>query len=444
MIEKYKIKKINDEDILFIYLDYNYEFSKIGNDNKSQKILDQIKNTLHNIKFNGQKIVVMVGAIAIAVLLFNGNDFKGSIVEEKNTTHLTSGILTSIDYSDNLIIDTSKENYIIETQNINIPVDNLNQIEIKEKNDNYSVDNSVSTNYSNINEVKNENNSVDNSIKTSESSNIENIPVETSKETYVTIYRSNGTILQIALEEYLIGVVAAEMPASFNMEALKAQAVVARTYALKRVNENLVLTDTVSTQEYKDISQMQTMWQNDFQKYFDKIKTAVELTKGKYITYNNSYIDAVYHSTSNGYTEDPMYVWGYQIPYLKSVDSHWDTTASSYLRTETKEYNLILSILGINIDINTEIEILNKNETNRITSIKIGDKTYNGVEFRNLLGLRSTDFDVSIENQNLVFTTRGYGHGVGMSQYGANGMAKEGYNYEQILNHYYQNITING
>jgi stage II sporulation protein D len=253
----------------------------------------------------------------------------------------------------------------------------------------------------------------------------------------VTLYRYNGTVETISLEDYVVGVVGAEMPASFNIEALKAQSVLARTYALKKISQNLVLKDTTSDQVYKDESQLKAMWGDSFQTYYNKIVSAVAATKGTYLTYNGNYIEAVYHSTSNGQTEDAAFVWGNSYPYLKSVDSHWDLEASSYLRETSKEFSVLSSIIGLDFNSTTNIDVLSRTPGNRIDQIKIGDKTFSGVELRNLLGLRSADFDINIEGDGAVFVTRGYGHGVGMSQYGANGMAKEGNSYADILAHYY-------
>jgi stage II sporulation protein D len=253
----------------------------------------------------------------------------------------------------------------------------------------------------------------------------------------VTLYRYNGTVETISLEDYVVGVVSSEMPAAFNSEALKAQSVLARTYALKRISQNLVLKDTTADQVYKDVNQLKAMWGADFQTYYNKIVNAVSATKGKYLAYNGNYIEAVYHSTSNGQTEDAVAVWGNSYSYLKSVDSHWDLAASSYLRETTKEFSVLSSIIGIDFNATTNIEVLSRTAGNRIGEIRIGDKTFTGVELRNLLGLRSADFDIKIDGDNAIFVTRGYGHGVGMSQYGANGMAKEGYGYADILAHYY-------
>lgn len=481
VIQNYKIININNEDVLVVYLDYSYEFGKIGRDNKdSIGILDQVKNTLDYIKFNGNKIILMVGTIAIATLLYTGTGFKGNIVSEgnmvseNNSNYLIPSILEKNElFNKNIIEDMKIENrvtssnisesndktplVITQEDNGQHPI-NSNQSEINSKTSINTTKQENTPNTSNsqvqnkqvspsqpVKEAVKENPTTSQPQPSIEQSTQVSQPtekVQTVPATIVTVYRSNGTVLQIELEEYLIGVVAAEMPASFNIEALKAQAVVARTYTLKKMNSGSVLTDTSSTQEYKDVYQMKAIWQGDFQKYYDKIKSAVDATKGKYITYNGTYIDAVYHSTSNGYTEDSVYVWGNNIPYLKTVDSSWDKAASSYSRTETKDYNTILNILGISITADTPVEVLSRNASGRITLIKIGDSTYTGVNLRNILGLRSADFDIAVQNGNLVFTTRGYGHGVGMSQYGANGMANSGYSYNQILNHYYQGVQI--
>ncbi len=469
MIQYYKIKNINNEEILYIYLNYDYEFGELGKKNIS--ILSQVKKTIELSKFTGVKIVLMAGTIALATLLYTGNSFKGNIIAENNSNYLSQGIAEKTNIFDNPNIQDIEtkfssndsglfieNNSAEEKNNINANSEKTQEnISPSKHTDQKDITTSNSTNQSKPgtgntspqvqqpvpNTGTNTNQSTTPSQPAEQPVTQQPAPQEEAK-TIVTVYRNNGTVMQIELEEYLVGVVAAEIPASFNIEALKAQAIVARTYTLKRMSRGLILTDTVATQEYIDTNQMKTKWQGDFQKYYDKIKLAVDSTKAKYITYNGVYIDAVYHSTSNGYTEDSVYVWGNSIPYLKSVESSWDKTASSYLRTETKDNNTILNILGISISSDTPVEILSRNASGRITSIKIGDSTYTGVNLRNLLGLRSADFDILVQDGNLVFTTRGYGHGVGMSQYGANGMANSGYNYNQILTHYYQGVRIVG
>lgn len=258
----------------------------------------------------------------------------------------------------------------------------------------------------------------------------------------ITLKRTNGEVLQVGLEEYLIGVVAAEMPASFNSEALKAQAIVARTYTLKLLESGRTITDDVSTQVYKSNSELQSMWKASYNTYYNKVKNAVSATNGLCIKYNGSLIDAVYHSTSNGYTEDSVNVWGNSVPYLKTVTSPWDTSVSSYLKNVTISFDKISNVLGFDFNSSSSIEIISRDESNRISRIKFNDKEYSGVEIRNLLGLRSADFDFNISDEGVNFTTRGYGHGVGMSQYGANEMSNAGYSYDGILNHYYTNVQI--
>ena len=325
----------------------------------------------------------------------------------------------------------------------------INETEIKEEvNDTKEEDNNkVTTNESTKKSESNvsQNNSVvenNTSNQTNENNNTQEQQVVENNQKYVTVYRSNGSVITMELEQYLIGVVSAEMPASFNIEALKAQAVLARTYALKSIESGKVLTDTVSTQRYMDDNELKAYWGNDFNTYYNKVKSAIDSTSNLVLKYNNNYIEALYHSTSNGKTEDAVYVWGNSVPYLKSVDSSYDLSATSYLRTEQKDLTNVLNILGIDWNDNSNLEIISRNESGRITKLRFGDKTYTGVEFRNLLGLRSADFDLETKDGMLVITTRGYGHGVGMSQYGANGMAKAGYNYEQILNHYYTGVNL--
>ena len=265
---------------------------------------------------------------------------------------------------------------------------------------------------------------------------------EDTSSKQVTIYRSNGNVVSMDLEEYLIGVVGAEMPASFQMEALKAQAVVARTYALKLLASGKKLTDTVSTQVYKDNNELKKLWGNSYSTYYQKIKEAVISTKGVSVYYQGNYINALYHSTSNGKTEDANMVWGCSVPYLKSVDSKWDIQASSYLREIKEDFTNALNLLGISSDTNIQFEIISRDESGRVEKIKVGDKIFDGVTFRNLLKLRSTDFSIMVINNQVSITTKGYGHGVGLSQYGANGMAQEGYTYKEILKHYYTGVEV--
>ena len=253
----------------------------------------------------------------------------------------------------------------------------------------------------------------------------------------------DGKVKEMALEDYLVGVVACEMPATFYKEAIKAQAIASRTFALSRImnNEKYVFKGTTEDQCYITKSDMKKKWGSKYKTRYNKIKDAVYSTKGEYLVYKDKVISALFFSMSNGYTENSEDVFVSSKPYLKSVSSTWDTEYKNYIYTKVFTKKEIKKLLGLNKGI-TSIKILSRYKTNRVKKIKVNTKKYTGVEFRKLLGLRSTDFDIEIEKDKVIITTRGYGHGVGMSQYGANSMAKLGYNYEEILKYYYQKVNI--
>lgn len=416
LIERYEIVKDGNEEILIIYLNYKYEFSKdfinFENDNN-------LKEKIKKIKFNGSKVIIMVGTLVLGTLFINAS-FSTIINNNEISNKNIVKEETSISIENKDLEDNVKEEI------------NNNQDTTKSKKDedtNDKIDfkqNIISDIYNKVNEEEND--------KTEEKQ------VKETIENVITLYRSNGEILNLTINEYLIGAVAGEMPASFNIEALKAQAVVSRTYLLKRIKNNNIIIDYTMQQVYKDNNELKNMWKNDFDKYYSKIKKAVLDTDKIAIYYNGDYIDALYHSTSNGYTLNSENVWSNAIPYLKSVENKWDLNASSYLKNTNKDIAYVLSLFGID-DIN-KIQIVSRDDTNHVKEIKVGDKIYKGTTFRSLLKLRSTDFDIMVNDNSVVFITRGFGHGVGMSQYGANGMANEGYNYIDILNHYYTNVSI--
>ena len=255
-----------------------------------------------------------------------------------------------------------------------------------------------------------------------------------------------NTVININLEDYIIGVVAAEMPASFELEALKAQAVAARTYALYKKNSRKGQYDLikgVKDQAYQDNEELLKKWKLNFFKYYLKVREAVEETQNEVITYDGEIINAFYFSMSNGYTENCELVFSEDLPYLNSVPSSWDNASlNNYENTKTFTKADFCAKLGLTCN-NLEIENITRSNSNRVLNITINNQTFKGTNFRTLLGLRSTDFDININNEEITITTRGYGRGVGMSQYGANGMAKEGYSYQEILKYYYQNTEIN-
>ena len=264
----------------------------------------------------------------------------------------------------------------------------------------------------------------------------------------VRVKRLKKNIIEtIPLEEYIVGVLAGEMPIYFEMEALKAQAVAARSYVLKRIEYNkdndYDVVDSIMNQVYLDKDYLKEVWQDDYLKNINKLKTAVNETIDEYLEYDGEVIDALFFSTSNGYTENSETVFNLSLPYLKSVESFWDEkTSSAFLLKETMSLQEFYDKLDLPYNKNLKIQVIKRSNTNRIINLKINDKEFLATTVYNKLGLRSTDFEITQIGTNLEITTKGYGHGVGMSQYGALGMAKEGYSYKEILSHYYTGTTI--
>ena len=267
---------------------------------------------------------------------------------------------------------------------------------------------------------------------------------EEVKEIEVTILDSETSQKEnLNLEDYIVGVVAAEMPASFSMEALKAQAVAARSYAMYKITtskKDYDLVTDVTNQSYIDKKKMQEKWQDSFNTYYEKIKTAVEETKNQVLTYDDEVICAFYFAMSNGYTEDSALVFGEAKDYIASVDSSWDKNLKNYEVTTTMSKNDFCEKLNINCD-NIVISDIKYSNTGRINSLKINNQEFLGTKVRTLLNLRSTDFKIEI-GEDIKITTKGYGHGVGMSQYGANELAKLGKQYDEILKYYYKDVAI--
>ena len=259
---------------------------------------------------------------------------------------------------------------------------------------------------------------------------------------YIKINKNNN-IETLNLEDYIVGVVAGEMPASFNEEALKAQAIVSRTYAMykiKNFDNAYDVETTTDDQVYNSVTEMKEKWKSDFDLYYDKIKKAVSSTKNLVMKINGDVFKSYYFAMSNGYTEDSKMVFGEST--INSVSSPWDNESVNKFKVDTQfTTNEIKDKLNITSN-DLNISIISRDKTNRVEKISVNGKIYTGVEFRHALTLRSTDFEITKNNDNYIITTKGYGHGVGMSQYGANGMANENYKYDEILKYYYQNIEI--
>ena len=269
---------------------------------------------------------------------------------------------------------------------------------------------------------------------------------EINKTFNVRVLKSDNSIINVDLEEYLIGVLAGEMPLSFEEEALKAQAVAARTYALKQMEQNKEMsydvTDNTSSQVYLSNDILQNRWGDSYKEKYDKIKSIIDSTKGEYISYGDDIIYAFFFSTSNGYTEDNRNVFGMDLPYLRSVDSSFEEEETDIYRINTLTKEEFYSKLGIDFNEELCITDINRSESNRVLSLSINGISFKGRDFQKKLSLRSNDFIIEEKNNEIVITTKGFGHGVGMSQYGANALAKKNKTYKDILKYYYTGTEI--
>lgn len=266
----------------------------------------------------------------------------------------------------------------------------------------------------------------------------------------VAVMRSETENVEtVPLETYVKGVVASEMPVGeFEMEALKAQALAARTYIVDHLlNQSETgesdISDTVNHQVYKNEEELQKLWGKDFEANMEKLEQAVAATEGEILTYEDSPIMPAFFSTSNGYTENSEDYWDNELPYLRSVESPWDEESSKYLDQKTFTIQEVEQLLGIDLPLGNGIHIeTTRTEGQRVDKLSLNDNQFSGREIREKLDLRSSDFTIEQKNSHLIFTTKGFGHGIGMSQFGANGMAKEGKNYQDIIKHYYQGVEI--
>ncbi|MGG2063437.1 MULTISPECIES: stage II sporulation protein D [unclassified Bacillus (in: firmicutes)] len=272
-------------------------------------------------------------------------------------------------------------------------------------------------------------------------------PSPTKTNVQVSVYRSKQKKVEtVGIEDYVAGVVAAEMPASFEIEALKAQALAARTFVVKRMLSGQKLqnkadvTDTVDNQVYRNKEELKEQWGKEYEGKMQRIEEAVSKTAGQVLTYEGSPITASFFSTSNGYTENAVDYWGSDYPYLKSVSSPWDQQAPKEQTFTVADFQ---KRLGVKVLANGNVgNIKERTEGKRVKEVEFQGKMLTGRDVRDKLGLRSSDFTWKQQGDQVIVTTKGYGHGVGMSQYGANGMAKEGKTYTDIVEHYYKGVAI--
>lgn len=263
-------------------------------------------------------------------------------------------------------------------------------------------------------------------------------------------------LVTMSLEEYIVGVVAAEMPAYYDFEALKAQAVASRTYTLYSMahggchtNPDAdVCTNSKCCQAFSTHERMQNTWGNDYANNYNRVAQAVMGTAGEVLTYKGKLCDALYHACSGGQTEDSENVYANALPYLRGVDSPYEDP----MRQEDVELgeDALVELIaakypesGVNADnLRSSIEIVSTYASGRVETLRLGKTKITGKQARSLFGLRSAMFTITWSENGAVFHTKGYGHGVGLSQNGANGMAKHGFTYEEILHYYYTNVQI--
>lgn len=257
----------------------------------------------------------------------------------------------------------------------------------------------------------------------------------------------------VPLETYVMGVLAAEMPIDFELEALKAQAIAARTYIVRRLSsgemasERADVLDTVQHQAYLSRDELNKRWKGQEKSAnLAKLKRAIDETRGFILTYEGEPIEAAFFSTSNGFTENSEEYWTQSLPYLRSVASPWDEALSPRYEAETsfskKELFRALGLTGKTAALGLSIKVTQRTEGNRIKEVMVNGKSFSGREVREKLGLASSHFSWKIGEDEIVFITYGLGHGVGMSQWGANGMAQEGKLATEILMHYYTGTKV--
>ena len=287
--------------------------------------------------------------------------------------------------------------------------------------------------------------------------NSEKIPQE---ETIKVYFHKEDKVKELPMKEYIKSVVCAEMPASFEEEAIKAQAVIAHTYTMHIINakaenpdESLkggqISTDPGVHQSYLSPEEIKEKYGKHYAEYWNKISNCTNEVFDEILTYENEPIIAAFHSVSSGRTESAQNVWGREVPYLVSVSSEGDPLSPHYKdekKLSKKEVTEILQKLYPDLDYQQKEEewfqIQSNTPSGYVDKITVLGQELTGVQVRSIFDLKSADFSVAYQDGNFLFTTKGYGHGVGLSQYGADYLASQGKNYQEILSHYYPGTTL--
>ena len=274
------------------------------------------------------------------------------------------------------------------------------------------------------------------------------IPTIAIEQQLISVLSESGEVIPIELDDYLTCVLLAEMPVSFADEALKAQSVVARTYTMRAANgaakheQAAVCTESSCCQGY--ISVENFLNKGGQAQDVERIQKLIAQTRDQVLTYDGELIEATYFSCSGGATEDAVAVWGTDVAYLRSVESPGEENATHYTDTVIFNASDFASRLGLALEGNPAewFGITTYTKGGGVATMLIGGKSFAGTELRRLLELRSTAFDIQVDGNDITITTRGYGHRVGMSQYGADAMADAGSTYPEILAYYYQGTEL--
>ena len=269
-----------------------------------------------------------------------------------------------------------------------------------------------------------------------------------SESTEIRVLTQGNEVITMDLDAYLLGVILAEMPAEFEPEALKAQAVVSRTYTLRKSkvsgkHSNAdVCSNSSCCQGY--CAEDEYISTGGSQDMVEKVRKAVTATSGEVLYYAGELIEATYFSCSGGMTEDAQAVWGADVPYLQAIQSPGEEIATHYVDTVTFSASEFCNLLSLDAEGNPEqwVESLTYTNGGGVDTIRLCGQNFKGTDLRARLGLRSTAFFITAVGDTVTITTKGFGHRVGLSQYGAEAMALQGATYEQILSHYYKGVTL--
>lgn len=272
-----------------------------------------------------------------------------------------------------------------------------------------------------------------------------------NSETFKILITETGRVEEMSAKDYIFGVVAGEMPALYEEEALKAQAVCSYTFLKWRQKENAdkeydITDDYTTDQCYISLETARDRWGSKADEYEQKLKNIIKEVTGETLTYDGEVVLSVYHAVSSGKTESAENVWGKDYPYLQAADSQGDKQADNYISTKTVTSTDFKTVFGSKVTLPENLDEcfkdISRTDSGTIKTLKVGDTEFKGSEIRTLFDLKSSNFEVSFKDDVFTFTVYGYGHGVGMSQNGANFMAKQGKTYDEILKHYYTGCQI--